>query len=301
MTINTYLTLKQAVENRLGASDQVARIPEFIALAEDRIAQDLRVPAMENSAVLVWKATTDGGTVGGTADVITLTPTTAASSYAFADTYKFTAASNNTTSVTVNVSGLGAKSVKKRYGGLSEARKESLVADDLIAGVEYRIYYDGTDFILVPPGGVPLPNNFLEQRRSYLDLSSGKRLDFFSPQTFWERNAADESGQPDIYTIEGDFVVAAPVPDGTYRGRMLFYRRFSALSGATDTNWLLANARGLLLYGSLMEAYVFLEDGEEAAKYAQLYDQALQNLNAFARKAQYPRGALPTRSQVGVV
>lgn len=297
MSITTYLELKQAVENWLGASDQVARIPEFIALAEDRIAQDLRVQANETSQVLKWKATTDGGTVGGTADVITLTPTTAAASYAVGDTYKFTAALSNTSTVTINVSGLGAKAIKRRHGGV----KEGLSAGDIVLGAEHRIYYDGTDFLLVPPGAVPLPSNFLEQRRLYLDVNSGKGLDFFESSVFWGRNFANESAQPKAYTIEGDFIIAGPVPDGTYYGRLLFYRRFASLSSATDTNWVLANARGLYLYGALLEAYIFLEDGEEAAKYASLYDQILDRLNSAARKAKFPQGALPTRSQVAVV
>jgi hypothetical protein len=50
-------------------------------------------------------------TVGGTADVITLTPTPVITSYTVGQTFRFVASGANTTNVTVNVNGLGAKAV----------------------------------------------------------------------------------------------------------------------------------------------------------------------------------------------
>lgn len=296
MAITTFLTLKQGIENWLGRSDLTNRVPEFIALAEDRIAQDLRITANETQQVLKFTASTDGGTVAGTADAITLTPATAATAYTLADRYSFTAASTNTSTVTVNISGLGAQAIKKRFGGV----KEGLAAGDIVAGATYYIYYDGTDFLLAPPGAVPLPTDFVEQRRLYLDVSTNKRLDFFASTVFWDRNAVNESGQPDIYTVEGDYLLVAPVPSSTYYLRLLYYRRFTALSSNTDTNWILTNARGLYLYGALLEAYLFLEDDKGAATYGALYDQQLDILHKATRDGRYPEGALPTRSQVGV-
>lgn len=297
MAITSFLTLKQGIENWLGREDLTNRITEFIALAEDRIAQDLRIPANETQQVIKWTPVTDGGTVAGTADAITLTPTTAATAYTLADRYKFDAASTNTATTTVNVSALGAKTLKKRFGGV----KENLEAGDIVAGASYYLYYDGTDFLVTPPGAVPLPADFLEQRRMYMDIATNKRLDFFASTVFWDRNAVNESGQPDIFTIEGDYVVVAPIPASTYYGRMLYYRRFTALSSNSDTNWLLTNARGLLLYGALLEAYLFLEDDAGVATYATLYDQMLSRLHAAARDSRFPSGAISMRSQVGVV
>src|SRR3990167_8036036 len=297
MALTSYSELKIAVENWIGREELTNRIPEFIALCEDRIADDLRVQAMETQQVIKWKGTVDGATVGGTANAVTLTPATAATSYAIGDTYKFTAALSNTSTATVDISSLGAQAIKRRHGGV----KEGLSAGDIVLGAEYRIYYDGTDFLIVPPGAAPLPSNFVEQRRLYLDLSADKPLDFFESTVFWNRNAVNESGQPDIYTIEGDYVIAAPVPDTTYYGRLLYYRRLAALSSASDTNWILANARGIYLYGALLEAYTYLEDDTGQLKYAALYDQQIQRANQADRARRYPRGAIPMRSQAMVV
>ena len=290
MAIATYQQLKTAVENFLGKTDQAARVPEWIALCEDRIAQNMRIQAMETSAFIVWKSPTSGGTVGGTANAITLTGITTP---ALGDVVYFTAALTNTAAVTLNTS----YALKRRHGGV----KQTLSAGDVIIGAEVRAVYDGTDFVLAPPGGALLPSDFLEQRRQYFDLSADKRLDFFSSNVFWGCNFADESGQPDVYTIEGDFVVAAPVPDTTYRARMLYYRRLASLSGSTDTNWILTNARGIYLYGTLLEASVMLEDDAGALKYSSMFEQAVDDCHDADRRNRFPAGALSTRSQVSVV
>lgn len=82
------------------------------------------------------------GTVGGTADVITLTPSPAIASYAAGQLFAFIASGANTTSVTVNVSGLGAKAITKNG-------TTALVAGDIPSGFLATIRYDGTRFQLV--------------------------------------------------------------------------------------------------------------------------------------------------------
>jgi hypothetical protein len=206
MAINTFLTLKQAVENWLERDDLTNRIPEFIALAEDRIAQDLRVQAMETTGDLTISSQT-----------------------------------------------------------------------------------------------IAVPTGFLEVRRLYLESDTDKPLDFMSPSVFWARNAVNESRKPEIFTLEGTNFVFAPSPETTYTGKLLYYKRFDALSANADTNWILTNARGLLLYGALLEAYTFLEDDAGALKYAALYDQILHRVQEADDRARYPRGALPMRSQVAVI
>lgn len=290
MSIATHSELKVGIENFLGRAELTNRIPEFISLCEDRIAQDLRVQAMETHQAIKWNDVTEGGTVGGTANAITLS---GLGTPALGDTVSFTAAATNTSTVTLNTT----YALKRRHGGV----KEGLSAGDIVIGQSVRGYYDGTDFLLAPQGGALLPSNFLQMRRSYLDISSGKRLDFFDPAVFWSRNFADDSGQMAAFTIEGDFIVAAPVPDGETFAKLLYYRRFTALSGASDTNWILTYARGLYLYGSLLEAYSFLEDDAGQLKYAALYEDALERAHAADKKNRFPMGALPMRSQVAVI
>ena len=203
MAITTYLTLKQAIGNWLGREDLTNRIPEFIALAEDRIARNLRVQAMETTATLT-----------------------------------------------------------------------------------------------ISSSSASVPSGYLETIRLYLTSDTRRKLDYMSPAVFQTRNAQFDSGDPQIFTIEGTAFKFAPTGDGT--AELLYYKRFDALSSNADANWILTNARGLLLYGSLLEAYLFLEDDAGVAQYATLFDNLMNDVNEDDRKARFPRGALPMRGEVAV-
>lgn len=89
-------------------------------------------------------------TVGGTADVITLTPSPAIAAYAAGQRFAFIASGANTTNVTVNVSALGAKAVTKNGA-------TALVAGDIASGALVTIIYDGTRFQVAtytPPAAI---------------------------------------------------------------------------------------------------------------------------------------------------
>ena len=81
MAITTLLTLEDAIGRDLKRSSVysstgtlVADTLEWINRAEDRIFAELRIRAMEAHADLVLSAAIAGGTAGGTADALTLTP-----------------------------------------------------------------------------------------------------------------------------------------------------------------------------------------------------------------------------------
>jgi hypothetical protein len=81
------------------------------------------------------------GTAGGTADALTLTPTPAITAYAAGQVFRFIAgAAPNTGATTVAVSGLTAKAIQSAGVALS--------AGAIVAGREYQILYDGTQFQL---------------------------------------------------------------------------------------------------------------------------------------------------------
>ena len=293
MAITTYATLKTAVGNFLSRSDLTSRIPEFIALAEDRIAQDLRIRAMEATVDLVLGKVNTGGTVGGTANAITVTHSTAIT-LSLGASVSFTATATNTSTVTLNVDSTGATAVKKGDG------TTALEANDIVNGGTYHVYYDGTQWRLGPRGSIPLPSRFVAVRRMYLDGDS-KRLDYIAPQMFWTRWGANETSRPECYTIEGEHIIYAPQPDASYYGKILYYRRFAALSADADANWLLENARGLLLYGSLAEAATYISDGTAVLKWSGMYKAILDSLNEGDRRDRIPKGGTMQFSDAFVV
>lgn len=84
------------------------------------------------------------GTVGGTADVITLTLPYSPSSYSQHQSLRFTPSSDNTGAATLNVNSMGAKVIKKYDGGVIV----DVEAGDIKSGKPSDVVYDGTYFII---------------------------------------------------------------------------------------------------------------------------------------------------------
>ena len=88
------------------------------------------------------------GTVAGTANAITLTPSPAIAAYVDGQTFRFLASGSNTTSVTVAVSGLAAKNILRAYRDSGSAAL--LAAGDLSTGQMITIVYRSGSFQLEP-------------------------------------------------------------------------------------------------------------------------------------------------------
>jgi hypothetical protein len=78
----------------------------------------------------------------------------------------------------------------------------------------------------------------------------------------------------------GNFILG-PTPDQSYAAELHYYYDPPSIVD-TETSWLGENAETVLLYGSLVEAYVFMKgDGDLMAAYKSQYDEALQRLGVI--------------------
>ena len=84
------------------------------------------------------------GTTTGSANAYVLTPTTALTAYVAGLTARVVLSFTNTGAATLNISGLGAKSIKDQAG-------TALVANAMVSGQEADLVYDGTNFVLLNP------------------------------------------------------------------------------------------------------------------------------------------------------
>ena len=292
MTINTRVTLLAACATYSKRTDLTAEWPDYLTLAEDRIAQWVRVRAQESQARLIVKAETNVTSVGGAANAITLSPTTAVTSYAIGDAYSFTAIATNTGATTLLVSLLAAQSVKQSFSGT----KAALSGGEIISGASYRVYHDGTDFLLSPASAVLLPTDFLEFRSDYVS-SNSKLIQFTDAQNLWSRLVTNEVGSPRFAAIEGDWLCIAPKADSTYFIPIDYYRRFAALTADNDTNWLLTSARGIYLFACLLEAAQAKKDFQAALGWSTRFDEAVEAVNRNDKRARYAPGTA-VRSEV---
>lgn len=125
----------------------------------------------EMSQVAQWLSEMSYPAVGGTADALTLTPTTALAALASNVVYTGTVGiTNATTTPTLNVSSLGAKVIRKIVGGVDVA----VAAADMPAGWPATWVYStaansgGGAWVLINP----IPNVSLPGDIAYLDVAA---------------------------------------------------------------------------------------------------------------------------------
>lgn len=92
------------------------------------------------------------GTVGGTADAITLTPTPAITAYTTLGKFRFKASGDNTTTATLAISGLAAKTIKKLFNGALSNLEAGDIESSSIVEVVYESVADA--FMLMSPRGL---------------------------------------------------------------------------------------------------------------------------------------------------
>ena len=89
-------------------------------------------------------------------------------------------------------------------------------------------------------------------------------------------------GIPKNYALYDDnsFIVG-PVPDQNYSVELHYFYRPTSITagGGSGTTWLSTNASNALLYGCLIEAYVYMKGNQEMqAEYEKRYFQAISRL-----------------------
>lgn len=101
---------------------------------------------------------------------------------------------------------------------------------------------------------------------------------------------ASDTGLPRYYALFGPTVnsgtittdlsfILAPMPDATYTVELHYYYYPTSIVTA-GTSWLGDNYDPVLLYGSLLEAYIFMKGEQDVmAFYEKKYGEALQQLN----------------------
>jgi len=122
------------------------------------------------------------------------------------------------------------------------------------------------------------PSDFLAPFSLSIDVSGDKEFLLFKDLDFVQSYTPDSTttGQPKYYAqFDVDNFIIAPTPDANYTVDIHYlYRPASITAGAdSGTTWLSDNAELALLYGSLVEAYIFMK-GEP--QMMQLYEQRMQ-------------------------
>ena len=106
-----------------------------------------------------------------------------------------------------------------------------------------------------------------------------------------------DTGVPAYYALFGPnsndeaelTFMLGPTPDVAYTMELHYFYRPASLTSGSDsgTTWLSTNAELTLLYGSLIEAYVFMKgDPDLMAKYDQRFQESLMGLKQLGEARQ---------------
>jgi hypothetical protein len=131
------------------------------------------------------------------------------------------------------------------------------------------------------------PADWLQAKEFQLNTNPIVRLQFVT-EAYGDELKANRYvsiGQPAYYTITGTQLEFIPTPDSTYSAELTYYAKIPALSDANTSNWLLAYAPDLYLYGALLEAAPYLKDDERLAVWSQMYISSLGDIEVADQRA----------------
>jgi|TARA_R110000868_G_scaffold408971_1_gene693548 hypothetical protein len=121
---------------------------------------------------------------------------------------------------------------------------------------------------------LPVPSDYLSPFSLSMEGTDGDKIfvDFKDP-SFIQTYTPDSTtyGRPKYYAVfDLNYFILGPTPDIGYTAELhYFYRPVSITESAsgTDTTWLSKNAELTLLYGSLVEAYLFMKGEQDMMAY----------------------------------
>jgi hypothetical protein len=139
----------------------------------------------------------------------------------------------------------------------------------------------------------------------YLD----KKHTSFMREYLADPTDASERGRPLYYadfdkelstaTNNGSTIIVSPVPDQNYDVELHYLYKPNSLVSDTTGTWLSQNARNALLYGSLVEAYIFMKgENDLTQQYEQRFANEISRLKNLAeargRRDEYRYDSLRT-------
>jgi len=134
-----------------------------------------------------------------------------------------------------------------------------------------------------------LPADFLQPTRLSLTSGTTFELELASQHDMMEMRslATNSTGRPRYYALTGGEIEVFPTPGDSYTLEMAYVARPPALSDSNAANWLLTYYPDAYLYGTLMQAAPYLEDGERVGLWKSLYDNAIAGITADGERAKF--------------
>lgn len=174
------------------------------------------------------------------------------------------------------------------------------VIPDFVAMAESRISRDlrlrrqittGTLQCVAGVQTVNIPDDWLEFENLSVEANPSRQLVYVPVEHIDAKYNSADSGVPAVFTIEGSQILLGPKPDSNYVLDNIYYARFPSLI-TNSTNWLMTNHPNVYLFSALIEAFMFVQNAEQASVFTQRYMQSIQDLQAQDDRATHSGSAL---------
>lgn len=162
---------------------------------------------------------------------------------------------------------------------LAEVRIKRDVAKMNLIGLEKR----ATASTVSGDAYLATPTRLLSIRSLKLNTAPVRVLKYMPSDALNTIYNSTATSKPYAYSVIGDEIKLAPIPDSVYTIEMNYYAGETPLSDSNASNWFMANAPDLLLYGALVEAEPFLKNDERISVWSGMYENALQALDDMNR------------------
>lgn len=162
----------------------------------------------------------------------------------------------------------------------------------VLRNIRLPIMESSATITLETDGSALLPRDYLEAIDLRVTVSgttySLERKDISEVQEI----ASNFTGYPKYFARRGTSLYLAPAPDGVTEVDLYYYITLQPLVQDTDTNWFVADAPELLLYGALSEIALYVRDEIGAAQWEAKFQAHGAELQQLADKAQWSGGTL---------
>ena len=162
---------------------------------------------------------------------------------------------------------------------------------------DYRMVKRAT--ATVDTGYFVVPTDWLENIRFQLNTTPITTLEYVTPdQAAEEKVIFSSTGRPKFFTMIGSQFQVVPTPDSnTYTGELTYYSSIPALTDETTSNWLLAAAPDVYLYGALMEAAPYLGEDNRTQVWGMMLEQALNAIQIESDRARIGSSSIRMRAK----
>lgn len=162
---------------------------------------------------------------------------------------------------------------------------------------------DTTLTVAAPNMEVALPDGFLGFKHVFLTGANDPRTQYLPPTQFHEL----KNGVNGAFDLISGGVYTYTIESGKLKGQaeavlnVTYLKRFAAVQSAPGgTNWLLTNHYDVYLWGALKEAWDYIDETEQVAKYQARFDRAVGQLDTLETRKRIASGPLVRRPPAAV-